>query len=173
MRALVGAASSRAGRSCAAASVQRRRGYATRRSPIGTVAATIEARYAMHFNPTPLVLVVDDDARTARRLAQLLREDGYAVEVAGDGAAAVGRLSRLPLPDVLITELQLPHVDGEAVARYARVGRPNISVFFVTGYPQLAPARLGGPGADAVVFTKPLDYDALRTELDRQCTVTS
>jgi CheY-like chemotaxis protein len=127
----------------------------------------------MHLAPIPLVLVVDDDTRTARRLAQLLREDGYAVEVAGDGAAAVGRLSRLPHPDVLITDMQLPHVDGGAVARYARAERPNIRVFFVTGYPQLAPARLSGAGANAVVFTKPLDYDALRTELDRQCTVTS
>jgi CheY-like chemotaxis protein len=127
----------------------------------------------MHFDPIPLILVVDDDTRTARQLAQLLREDGYAVEVAGDGAAAVGRLSRLPLPDVLITDMQLPHVDGGAVARYARVGRPNISVFFVTGYPHLVATKLGGPGADAVVFTKPLDYDALRTELDRQCIVTS
>ena len=127
----------------------------------------------MHFDPVPLVLVVDDDTRSARRLAQLLREDGYAVEVAGDRAAAVGRLSRLPLPDILITDMQLRHVDGGAVARYARVGRPNISVFFVTGYPQLAPAKLGGPGADAVVFTKPLDYEALRAELDRQCTVPS
>ncbi len=119
-------------------------------------------------NPLPLVLVVDDDTRTARRLAQLLREDGYAVEVAGDGAAAVGRLSRLPLPDILITDMQLPHVDGEAVARYARAGRPTIRVFFVTGYPQLARAALGGPSADAAVFTKPLDYDALRNELDRK-----
>ena len=127
----------------------------------------------MHFDPIPLILVVDDDTRTARQLAQLLREDGYAVEVAGDGAAAVGRLSRLPLPDVLITDLQLPHVDGGAVARYARTGKPNIRVFFVTGYPHLAEPKLGRRGADAVVFTKPLDYDALRAELDRQCTVTS
>ena len=127
----------------------------------------------MHFDPIPLILVVDDDTRTARQLAQLLREDGYDVEVAGDGAAAVGRLSRLPLPDVLITDLQLPHVDGGAVARYARTGKPNIHVFFVTGYPHLAEPKLGRPGADAVVFTKPLDYDALRTELDRQCTVNS
>jgi CheY-like chemotaxis protein len=127
----------------------------------------------MHFDPAPLILVVDDDTRTARRLAQLLREDGYAVEVAGDGAAAVGRLSRGPLPDILITDMQLPHVDGGAVARYARAGSPNISVFFVTGYPQLVEAKFGGHGEDAIIFTKPLDYDALRTELDRQCTVAS
>jgi CheY-like chemotaxis protein len=121
----------------------------------------------------PLILVVDDDTRTARRLAQLLREDGYAVEVAGDGAAAVGRLSRQPLPDFVITDIQLPHVDGAAVARYARAGRPNVGIFFVTGYPELVEVRLGEPSSDTVVFTKPLDYDALRAELARRCTVAS
>ena len=118
----------------------------------------------------PLVLLVDDDTRTARRLAPLLREDGYSAEVVGDGAAAVDRLSRLPLPGVVITEVRLPHVDGVAVARFARAGRPDVRVIFVTGYPELVSH---GPPADAPdkVFTKPLDYDALHAELGRRCTV--
>jgi len=127
----------------------------------------------MPVTPFPSILVVDGDTRSARRLAQLLREDGYAVEMAVDGAAAVGRLSRTPLPDVLITELQLAHVDGAAVARYARAERANIRVIFVTRYPQLAADPSSEPRTQSVVFTKPLDYDALRTELDRPCTVTS
>ncbi len=121
----------------------------------------------------PLVLLVDDDTRTARRLAQLLREDGYVVEVAGDGAAAMSRLSHLPFPEVLITDVQLPRIDGAAVARYARSSRPSVTVIFVTGYPELATARLDELADHPIVFTKPLDYDALRTELDRRCNVAS
>jgi two-component system response regulator MprA len=121
----------------------------------------------------PLILVVEEDTRTARRLASLLREDGYAVEVARDGALAVGRLSRSPGPDVLITELQLRHVDGFAVARYARAERPLINVIFLTGYPHLVQSRPDAPPSGSIVFTKPLDYDALRAELERRCTLPS
>jgi CheY-like chemotaxis protein len=127
----------------------------------------------MPSDPIPLILLVDDDTRSARRLARLLREDGYAVEVAGDGALAVGRLSRRPLPRVLITELQLHHVDGTAVARYARAESPTISVIYLTGYPHFVPPPSTGSGVGSIVFTKPLDYDALRIELARQCTLPS
>jgi CheY-like chemotaxis protein len=127
----------------------------------------------MTSEPAPLILVVDEDIRSARRLAQLLREDGYAVEVVGDGALAVGRLSRRPPPRVLITELQLRHVDGAAVARYARAESPTIGVIYVTGYPHFVPPPSTRSASGRIVFTKPLDYDALRLELERQCTLVS
>ena len=85
----------------------------------------------------PTLLLVDDETRSVRLLAKMLREDGYDVELAFDGAAAIGRLARRPLPDVLITDLRMPHVDGVAVAHYARSMAPRIPVVFITGYPQL------------------------------------
>jgi CheY-like chemotaxis protein len=117
-----------------------------------------------------LVLVVEDDGRSARKLAQMLREDGYEVEVATDGAAAIGRLSRSPLPNILVTDLSLPHADGAAVARYARSLRRDIPVLVVTGYPQLASKLRNDLEPEPIVFTKPLVYDdltaAIRTALD-------
>ncbi len=110
------------------------------------------------------VLLVDGDVRTTQRLAELLREDGFDVEVARDGAAAIARLAREPLPDTLITELRIPFADGTAVARYARSQRPGLRVVVVTGYPNsLVPAGFGNP--PPVVFAKPLDYAQLLREL--------
>ncbi len=106
----------------------------------------------------PLVLIVDDDARSATLLGHLLERDGYATEVTTDGAAALARLTRSPVPDALITDFYLPHADGLAVGRYARSRRTAMPIFVVTGDPQaVASARdpLGGP---TVVITKPLDY---------------
>ena len=60
------------------------------------------------------VLLVDGDFRTSQRLAALLSEDGYEVEVARDAASAIVRLGRAPLPDTLITELKVPLGDGAA-----------------------------------------------------------
>jgi len=112
-----------------------------------------------------LVLLVDDDLRTTRRMADMLREDGFAVELARDGAAAIARLSRSPVPDALVTELTTAHADGLTIGRFARNQRPGIPVLILTGYPNLfhPDAIAGGP--PATLFTKPVDYAALRSAL--------
>jgi two-component system response regulator MprA len=112
-----------------------------------------------------LVLVVDDDVRTARLFVRMLREDGFEVELAHDGAAAIGRLGRAPMPDALVTDLSMPHADGLAVAKYAQSCRPGLPVFLVTGYPELAARRTRSLDPEPHVFTKPLDYAELSREL--------
>lgn len=106
------------------------------------------------------LLLVDGDFRTAQRLADMLRDDGFEVEVARDGATAIARLARAPLPDALISELKLSLADGSAVARYGRAQHPGLKVIFVTRDPTLlAPGLLAG--AAPHVLTKPLDYARL------------
>lgn len=114
----------------------------------------------------PLILLVDDDVRTARLLVRMLEEDGFLVELALDGAAAISRLTRSPAPDALITDLRLPHADGLAVAHYARSRRPNLPVLVVTSYPELVPQE--EPLSPApTVLSKPVEYGELREELRR------
>jgi two-component system response regulator MprA len=96
----------------------------------------------------------------------MLREDGYEVEVAWDGASAIGRLTRSPPPDVLVTDLNLPHADGGAVSEYARSRRPLLPIVIMTGYPELAARLDRALSPMPIVLTKPLEYarltDALR-----------
>jgi two-component system response regulator MprA len=113
------------------------------------------------------VLVVDEDVRSARILARMLREDGFIVELAVDGAAAIGRLSRPLAPDVLVTELQVPHAGGLAIARYARSLQPGLPVVVITGYPELVPQGPGELSPAPTVLIKPLDYDRLSEVLRR------
>lgn len=120
-----------------------------------------------HAARRPMVLVVEDDTRAARVLARMLREDGYDVEIVLDGAAAISRLSRAPLPDVLITDLKMPYVDGLAVASYARSRAADIPVLVVTGYPELVGRLDGAFGPRAQLFSKPLDYGELMSALAR------
>ncbi len=114
-----------------------------------------------------LILVVDDDVRTARLLVRMLREDGFEVELAVDGAAAIARLARSRIPDVLVTDLQIPHADGIAVARYARSLRPDLPVLMVTGYPEMIPRSPDELDPAPTVLSKPLDYASLNQELRR------
>ncbi|HKY36718.1 MAG TPA: response regulator [Polyangiaceae bacterium] len=106
------------------------------------------------------VLLVDGDFRTAQRLADLLRDDGFEVDVARDGSTAIARLARAPLPDALVSELKLPLADGAAVARFGRAQHSGLEVVFVTRDPNLlAPGLL--TSAPPHVLTKPLDYARL------------
>jgi two-component system response regulator MprA len=112
------------------------------------------------------VLLVDDDTRSVRRLAQMLREDGFDVEIALDGARAIARLSHEPVPDVVVTDVRMPFADGIAVARYARSRRPDVVVVVLTSYPHLAtPLEDGSFDPPPVVLTKPIEYAALRAAL--------
>ncbi len=113
----------------------------------------------------PLVLIVDDDARSARIIAQMLREDGFNVEVALDGARAIARLTHAPLPDVLVTDVSMPHADGNSVTLFARSQKPGLPVIFVTGHPNLATSLAGEP--IPTLLTKPVDYAELLTALRR------
>jgi DNA-binding NtrC family response regulator len=115
-------------------------------------------------NPATRVLLVDDDARTARRLAQMLVEDGYSVAVAADAEDALCRLETAA-PDVLVTDLVLPRVSGEVVAARARALNPGLKVIFITGYPDLCH---DAPGAEPpLVFAKPVAYAELEAALSR------
>ena len=106
------------------------------------------------------VLLVDADHRTSRRLADLLREDGFEVEVAGDGRDALARLSRRPVPGALITELGVPLAAGATIVRHARAQNPGLLVIVLTRHPHLLLAgSFAGP--PPVVLTKPLDYAQL------------
>jgi CheY-like chemotaxis protein len=118
---------------------------------------------------TQIVLLVDDDLRTTRRLAEMLREDGLTVEIARDGAAAIARFTHEPVPDALVTELTTAHADAAAVSRFARAQRPGLPVLVVTGYPNLLQAEAFG-SPPPLLFTKPVDYSKLRDALLRLLT---
>jgi DNA-binding response OmpR family regulator len=111
-----------------------------------------------------LVLLVDEEVRTTRRLARMLEEDGFDVEIARNGAAAISRLARVRLPAALVTEVALAHADGLTVSRFARSLRADLPVFIVTGHPELVDQNRFG-ALPAVVFTKPIDYATLQKAL--------
>ena len=58
-----------------------------------------------------LVLICDDSEMERRALGQVLRQRGYQVDEAADGAAALRMLKRRPY-DLLLLDLQMPQVDG-------------------------------------------------------------
>jgi DNA-binding response OmpR family regulator len=65
------------------------------------------------------LLVVDDERDLAAALASGLRQEGYAVDIAGDGAEALERMSYVPY-DLVLLDLAMPRTDGWGVLREVR-----------------------------------------------------
>ncbi len=57
------------------------------------------------------ILVVDDEPSARSGLEKLLRQEGYSVDVAEDGVAALERFDEHPA-DVVVTDLKMPNMDG-------------------------------------------------------------
>jgi two-component system, OmpR family, response regulator MprA len=65
------------------------------------------------------VLVVDDDAAILRMLERTLTAEGYAVETAADGGAALAAVER-EVPDLVVLDVSMPGLDGLDVCRRLR-----------------------------------------------------
>ena len=69
----------------------------------------------------PRLLVVDDDALSRELFPLLLRQKGYAVEVVNSGEAALAHLQAQPkLPEVVLTDMQMPGIAGVELALQLR-----------------------------------------------------
>lgn len=101
-------------------------------------------------------------------LVRLLEDDGFAILFASDGAAAIALLERGLEPALLITDMQMPGIDGIAVAHFARARFPQLPIVLVTGHPELAPGRVQMLSPSPEIFTKPLNYEALTRTLAHQ-----
>ena len=101
-----------------------------------------------------IILVVERDPHVRELEAYFLEEAGYAVEFTMDGEAALERAQRLR-PDIIITEVLVPKLDGLALCRRLK-GDPETRGIMVLVFSILAAGtRAREAGADAFL-TKPL-----------------
>jgi DNA-binding NtrC family response regulator len=81
------------------------------------------------------VLIVDDEADVRDLLAEYFTEIGYDVTTAADGAQAVDDITANPTKyGLVISDLQMPGVDGLGVLKAAKAANPSLAVIIVTGY---------------------------------------
>jgi two-component system, cell cycle response regulator DivK len=113
------------------------------------------------------VLLVEDDPQGRRLYADWLSLAGFRVEQAHNGLQALER-ARETMPDVIVTDLHIPGIDGFELARQLRldVRTRAIPVLAVTGYAAFAadPERARRAGCDAVL-PKPCSAEDLETAI--------
>jgi signal transduction histidine kinase len=81
----------------------------------------------------PKILVVDDEASVLLTMTSILRQEGYDVDGVADGASALKAI-RERYYDLVLTDLNMPGVDGLAVLAEVRKRSPRTVTVVITGY---------------------------------------
>jgi len=93
------------------------------------------------------VLVVDDDPPIRRMLERTLAAEGYRVEAAADGGAALAAVER-SVPDLLVLDVAMPGIDGLVVCRRLRSRGLAVPILLLTAR-DAVPDRVAGLDAGA------------------------
>lgn len=108
------------------------------------------------------LLVIDDEVHLLEAVAAILRRMGYEVATARSGQEALIRLAE-NLPDLIVSDIRMPGIDGYALARHLRTSSRTdlVPIVFLTALGGAAD-RIAGfrTGVDAYL-TKPFDPEEL------------
>lgn len=112
----------------------------------------------------PRILIADDEESMRMLVARAIAMDGHQTMTAEDGAEALEILTRESGAfDLLLTDIQMPVMDGIALALAAARDFPHVTILLMTGY---ADQRERASGLDAIVhdvITKPFAVADIRT----------
>jgi two-component system, cell cycle response regulator CpdR len=112
----------------------------------------------------PRVLIADDEASMRALVARAIAMDGHETVTAQDGAEALEILTRESGAfDLLLTDIQMPIMDGIALALSAARDFPDLTILLMTGF---ADQRERASNLDALVhdvITKPFSVADIRT----------
>lgn len=110
------------------------------------------------------ILVVDDDALLRNSVADVLEDEGYVVEHAGDGVDALARIGANP-PDVILLDVLMPRMNGKQLleALHDDPRTSNIPVLMMTAIQGFDSHRTTALAADMV--EKPFDVDELLNKI--------
>jgi CheY-like chemotaxis protein len=105
--------------------------------PAGSVLGSLKgyaARLKASSPRTLRVLIVDDEETVRKFVDRVLRDGGYQTATAADGPEAIAVAQREERFDILLTDLMMPEMTGDELARRLRQSEPALKVLYLTGY---------------------------------------
>jgi CheY-like chemotaxis protein len=119
-----------------------------------------------------LILVVDDEADVEMLFRQQFRRDlragRFTMEFAQSAAAAlrcIGEASDASLI-LILSDINMPGMSGLELLPKAKAVRPDVPVIMITAYGDAETKRKALESGAEALFTKPIDFVQLRTEID-------
>ena len=120
----------------------------------------------------PLILVVDDEPDVEDLFRQQFRRDiragRFTMEFAESGDSALQKISDASaVPLILIlSDVNMPGMSGLELLPKAKASRPDVPVIMITAYGDGDTRRRAFEGGAEALLTKPIDFTALRSEID-------
>jgi DNA-binding NtrC family response regulator len=114
----------------------------------------------------PTILIIEDDADNARSMHEVADDAGFTVIDAATGKAGV-ELFKQHQPDIVLSDLVLPDIDGIEVLTQLRALQPDIPVIIMTAYASVDTSVLAMRKGAYDYITKPLDLDDIQSKLRR------
>ena len=112
------------------------------------------------------ILVIDDDADTLDLMRVQLELEGYQVSTSGTGQEGLELVATQPF-DVILTDLQLPDLDGLEIVKKCKELTPETEIIVITGYGSVEKA-LNATRAGAFFFLeKPVEFEEVQVLLDK------
>lgn len=117
------------------------------------------------------ILVVDDEPDIAelfrQRFRREMRQGTYVLHFAQSGEEALEKLAQGIEPQliVILSDINMPGMDGLTLLREIKTRRPELPVMMVTAYGDDERRRIAGQYGAAEFINKPVDFDLLKTQL--------
>jgi len=108
------------------------------------------------------ILLADDDAATRDLVRRALESEGHVVCAVPDGAEAMERLEDSGTLDLLVTDIEMPGVDGIALATAALGGQAGLKVVLMSGYAAGMDRASALTGARVATIMKPFTLEQIR-----------
>ncbi|MBI2154129.1 MAG: response regulator [Candidatus Rokubacteria bacterium] len=103
---------------------------------------------------TPRTLIVEDEPDLLETCVRLLRQVGHSCLTAHTGRDAIALIDA-EHPDLVVTDLRLPTVNGLAVTRHASRASPPMPVIVITAYPSPHTKREAHQAGATIFLPKP------------------
>ena len=120
---------------------------------------------------TPKILVVDDEPDLEPLMLQRMRRDirkgRYNFVFAQNGLEALERLEREPDIDMVLSDINMPRMDGLALLSQISKVAPNLRSVIISAYGDMKNIRTAMNRGAFDFVTKPIDFDDLRVTIDR------
>lgn len=118
----------------------------------------------------PLILVVDDEPLVRELVREVLVREGYTVlhaDTAEHAIAVAQAHEKDGAPDLLVTDLSMPGMDGVTLARTLRASYPSLVALLMSGSPADHEADLASDGSPFLFLQKPFSVQALKKAVTR------
>lgn len=118
----------------------------------------------------PLVLVVDDEPDVEPLYTQLFRRDlksgRFSMVFVSSGSEALARLTEPHRVSLILSDVNMPGMNGLELLPKVKALLPDLPVIMITAYGDSETRRRALEGGAESLLTKPIDFEALRGEIN-------